>query len=52
MAHQRKDTLTKPREWWRHLRWMKRLQNKGERVAARDEIARMHSEAHVEGRSR
>lgn len=39
MAHVRKDTLTKTREWWKHLRpFGKRRQAKGERVAAKSLI--------------
>lgn len=36
MAHVRKDTLTRSREWAKHLRpFGKRKQAKGERVAAK-----------------
>lgn len=39
MAHKRKDTLTKPPEWWRHLRpENKRRVAKAERRAARRKI--------------
>jgi len=39
MAHTRKDTLTSPPEWWRHLRPdNKRRVAKNERRAARKEI--------------
>jgi len=38
MAHKRKDTLTAPVEWWDHLRWFKRRQNKQERKAAVENI--------------
>lgn len=34
MAHKRKDTYVAPPEWWKHLRHMKRVQNKAERRAA------------------
>lgn len=40
MAHTRKDTLTPPPEWWRHLRPMnKRRVAKRERRAATRQIA-------------
>jgi len=40
MAHTRKDTLTAPPEWWRHLRPMnKRRVSKRERRAATRLIA-------------
>jgi len=35
MAHVRKDTLVKPPEWWRHLKFLKRLVSKQERQAAK-----------------
>jgi hypothetical protein len=36
MAHARKDTLTRPIEWAKHLRkWGKRVQNGKERRAAK-----------------
>lgn len=39
MAHKRKDTLTKPPEWWKHLRPdNKRKVAKSERRAARKQI--------------
>lgn len=39
MAHVRKDTLTRPVEWAKHLRpWGKKLQSKKERQAAIREI--------------
>ena len=39
MAHKRKDTLTKPPEWWKHLRpFNKRKVAKSERRAARRQI--------------
>lgn len=38
MAHVKKGMLTRPREWWKHLKWMKRPQNKGERQAAKKDI--------------
>jgi hypothetical protein len=41
MAHVRKDTLTRPPEWWKHLRpFLKRLVSKRERKAATKEIRR------------
>lgn len=38
MAHKRKDTLTKSKQWWKHLRDWKRPQNKAERRAAKKQI--------------
>jgi hypothetical protein len=39
MAHVRKDTLTAPREWAKHLRsFGKRRQSKQERKAAKEQI--------------
>lgn len=39
MAHTRKDTLIKPKEWAKHLRpFGKRVQSKAERQAAKKEI--------------
>lgn len=39
MAHTRKDTLIRTKEWWKHLRpFNKRLQAKGERRAAKKQI--------------
>lgn len=35
MAHVQKGLLTKPPEWWKHLRWAKRLFWKRERRAAK-----------------
>jgi hypothetical protein len=35
MAHKRKDTLVAPKQWWKHLREWKRIQNKAERRAAK-----------------
>jgi hypothetical protein len=41
MAHTRKDTLTRPPEWWKHLRpYNKRRVAKRERKAAEKEIAK------------
>lgn len=43
MAHKRKDTLTKPPEWWKHLRpYNKRRVAKRERLAARRQINAEH----------
>ena len=40
MAHKRKDTLAKPREWAKHLRpFGKRIQNKAERRKATSWLA-------------
>lgn len=44
MAHVRKDTLTKTLEWWKHLRFLKRKQNKKERQAAKKEIRKEQDE--------
>lgn len=38
MAHVRKDTLVKPRQWWKHLKQFKKIISKAERVAAKKEI--------------
>jgi hypothetical protein len=48
MAHTRKDTLVKPPEWYKHLRWkgkggknqkkLKQVVSKREREAAKKEI--------------
>lgn len=38
MAHIRKDTLVKPRQWWKHLKFYKKIVSKAERVAAKKEI--------------
>jgi hypothetical protein len=35
MSHKRKDTLTAPLQWWKHLRDWKRFQNKRERNEAK-----------------
>jgi hypothetical protein len=36
MSHVRKDTLTRPPEWWKHLRsFCKRVVSKKERQAAK-----------------
>jgi hypothetical protein len=41
MSHVRKDTLTKPRQWAKHLRpYGKRMQSKAERQAVKKEIER------------
>lgn len=41
MAHKRKDTLTKPPQWWKHLRPdYKRRVAKAERRAAKRQIDR------------
>lgn len=44
MSHVRKDTLTKCVEWWKHLKWRKRDQNKKERVASKKQIERIKKE--------
>lgn len=39
MAHARKDTLTAPPQWWKHLRpFFKRKTAKAERRAAKKEM--------------
>lgn len=44
MAHTRKDTLTKPKEWAKHLRpHGKKAQSKAERQAAKKEIQKDRS---------
>lgn len=40
MAHVRQDTLTTSPEWWKHLKWLKRLVSKRERKAAEKEIVK------------
>ena len=41
MAHTRKDTLTSPPEWWKHLRpFNKRRVAKAERKASKKQIAK------------
>ena len=46
MAHKRKDTLTAPLEWAKHLRpFGKKQQSAKERRAARKQIRRDSSEA-------
>jgi hypothetical protein len=49
MAHTRKDTLTSPPEWWKHLRpFNKRKVAKSERRAAAKEInAELNDESEV-----
>lgn len=42
MANVKKGNLTAPREWWKHLRWTKRVFWKAERKAAK-RIARRES---------
>ena len=38
MANVRKGNLTAPREWWKHLDWMKRVFWKRERQAHKAEL--------------
>lgn len=39
MSHVRKDTLTKPPQWWKHLRsYYKRVVSKRERRVSKKEI--------------
>jgi hypothetical protein len=45
MAHARKDQLTRSPEWWRHLRWAKRVFWKAERKAARRDAVKRVEEA-------
>lgn len=40
MATVKKGIATKSPQWWQHLRWMKRVFWKRERMATRLEIAR------------
>jgi hypothetical protein len=40
MANVKKGQLTKAPEWWKHLRWVKRVFWKRERKAAQRHIAR------------
>ena len=40
MATMKKGILTRSPEWWRHLRWVKRVFWKRERKAARRDIRR------------
>jgi hypothetical protein len=49
MANVKKGQLANPPEWWKHLRWVKRVFWKRERKAARREIAR---EVHQEDATR
>ena len=39
MATIKKDMLTPPNEWWKHLRWAKRAFWKGERRAVKTFLA-------------
>ncbi len=40
MGHKRKDTLTAPPQWWKHLRpFSKRQSSKKERAAAKDQFS-------------
>ena len=51
MGHKRKDTLTKPVEWWKHLRpFNKRRVSKRERVAAEKEILNEKNFVQEEGK--
>lgn len=38
MAHVRKGLLTAAGEWWKHLKWTKRVYWHGERRAAKDDV--------------
>ena len=38
MAHVRKGLLTAACEWWKHLKWTKRVYWHGERRAAKDDV--------------
>jgi hypothetical protein len=45
MGHVRKDTLSTPVEWAKHLRpWGKRVQSKAERKAAQKEVKKDRNE--------
>lgn len=39
MAHVRKDTLVTSPEWWKHLKWNKKIVSKAERQAAKKQIS-------------
>jgi hypothetical protein len=45
MATLKKGILTGAREWWKHLRWIKRVFWKAERKAARQDAARQAKDA-------
>ena len=45
MASVKKGTLTAPGEWWKHLRWIKRVYWKGERKAGKVEAERQTKES-------
>ena len=45
MVHVRKDTLTAPPEWWKHLKWQKRNTNKKERKASKKQIKEILNES-------
>ena len=45
MATVKKGILTSSPEWWKHLRWTKRLFWKRERKAAQDEAKKQFIEA-------
>lgn len=40
MANVKKGNLTPPPEWWKHLKWAKRVFWKAERLAHKAEIRR------------
>ena len=44
MANVKKNNLTAPKEWWKHLRWLKRAFWKGERQAHKKDIAKQTKE--------
>jgi len=45
VAHVRKDTLTAPPEYWKHLKWHKRTVSKAERKAAKKQIKDEYGES-------
>jgi hypothetical protein len=51
MANVKKGLLTAPPEWWKHLRWTKRVFWKSERQAART-VARQEARGIPSGQGR
>ena len=47
MATVKKGILTPAGEWWKHLRWNKRSFWKGERQAAKANVGKEASQAHL-----
>lgn len=46
MANVKNGQLTAPPEWWKHLRWTKRVFWKAERQAGKEEAARQTKDSH------